>query len=281
MSSGRPKSNEYPMSEEVESHRTQLWMEAYEDSDEESSRRQQRSITVLAKELTQDQLERLQSKLRAKKSSILNSVLDIIPNNLKLRARCICDKLMNTDRVWLNDKHELILDGDALPGSSICSYITKLVMNFSSSGESIQSALSDISTKSTKLRNLPRITRSKPDKSRKRKMHSVLSNLNLYMTMMMKMMTKMMIIAKKKKMITKKMMKRRRITLKRMTTRRILMMRIAARMKIIDILRRELNLKPCFEYFICENTKIIKAIKCVYFSHNTIFRIFLEQNTRF
>ena len=161
-SSGRPISEESSMSEEnqfeeashmkeKESHRPQPRMEKYGDYEEETSRCQPRSITELAKELTKDQFERIGATLKAKKSTILDCVMKILPNNMKPRAKCICDKFNNTDRVWLNDKQKLIIDGDVISKSNVCTHIKELLTSFPSSGESSQSTQSDVSTKIYKI----------------------------------------------------------------------------------------------------------------------------------
>ena len=73
----------------------------------------------------------------------------MLPINLKSRAKCICDKLISNDRVWLSDKQELIIDGDVIPKSNICTEIIEIVTSCPSSGESIQPKRNDISTKSS------------------------------------------------------------------------------------------------------------------------------------
>ena len=116
------------------------WMEDEQEltREETPSCRQPKSISELAAELTEEQLNRLRAQLRAKKSRVLKNVLDLIPNNLKPRAKCICDKLMNNDRIWLNDKQELIIDGDVIRGSNICTKIIEKLTCGSSSREKVK-----------------------------------------------------------------------------------------------------------------------------------------------
>ena len=163
--SGRPMLDEYPMSEEEEPHRPQPWVEDYKE--EEMSRRQPGSITELAREFTQEQRARIGAGLKEKKAAILDCVLKILPINLKPRAKCICDKLMNTGRVWLNDKHEIIPDTELIPESNKCAYILELLTSCQTSGESIRPIHNDISLMK-KPRHIPP-RENKSDESRKSK----------------------------------------------------------------------------------------------------------------
>ena len=110
-----------------------------------------RSISELAKQLIEDDYQRLGAQLRSKKSHILNSVLEIIPENLKYKAKCICDKLLQNDSIFLNNKKELIIGGEVLPTSNICTKIIEALTSFSNPGSSIQPTRTE--TKSTKLKS--------------------------------------------------------------------------------------------------------------------------------
>ena len=88
MSGGRPMSEDYI---EPPYKVSQLSMEGPQT--EEKYEYDQRSISEMAKHLTESDFQRLGEQLRSKKSSILNSVLEIIPENIKYEARCICDNL--------------------------------------------------------------------------------------------------------------------------------------------------------------------------------------------
>ena len=46
-------------------------------------------------------------------------VLDTLPNSLVRKARRICEILKNTNRVWVNDKNEFVIDGDVIRGSNV------------------------------------------------------------------------------------------------------------------------------------------------------------------
>ena len=114
-----------------------------------------RSISELAKQLTEDDYQRLGAQLRSKKSHILNSVLEIIPDNMKYKAKCICDKLLQNDSIFLNDKKELIIGGEVIPNSNICTKIIEALTSCSNPGSSIQPTRTE--TKSTKLKtHVPR-----------------------------------------------------------------------------------------------------------------------------
>ena len=43
----------------------------------------------MGKNLTEDDYQRLGAQMRSKKSSVLSSVLEIIPDNMKYKAKCI------------------------------------------------------------------------------------------------------------------------------------------------------------------------------------------------
>ena len=45
-------------------------------------------------------------------------VLDTLPNSLVRKAKRICDILKSTNRVWVNDKNEFVIDGDVIRGSN-------------------------------------------------------------------------------------------------------------------------------------------------------------------
>ena len=139
---------------------------------EEKYEYEPRSISELAKQLTEDDFQRLGEQLRSKKSSILNSVLEIIPDNMKYKAKCICDKLLQNDSIFLNDKRELIVGGEVIPNSNICTKIIEAVTSYPNPGSIIQPTRTE--TKSTKLktyvpRNETRESESlKPKKSQNR-----------------------------------------------------------------------------------------------------------------
>ena len=45
-------------------------------------------------------------------------VLDTFPNSLVRNAKRICEILKGTNRVWVNDKNEFVIDGDVIRGSN-------------------------------------------------------------------------------------------------------------------------------------------------------------------
>ena len=81
-----------------------------EDSEEEPN-------TVYTKE------EKLRAALKQTKCEILDCVLNILPPSLKAEAKRICDLTRDNDRIWINDKKEVILDGRVIPKSNICTLI--------------------------------------------------------------------------------------------------------------------------------------------------------------
>ena len=142
---GRPLSEDY---REIPYKVSQLRME-------EKHEYEPRSIAEMAKHLTEDDFQRLGEQLRSKKSSILNSVLELIPDNMKYKAKCICDKLIQNDSIFLNDKRELIVDGEVIPNSNICTKIIEALTSCPKPGASIQPTRTE--TKSTKLKtHVPR-----------------------------------------------------------------------------------------------------------------------------
>ena len=134
---------------------------------EEKYEYEPRSISEMAKHLTEDDYQRLGEQLRSKKSSILNSVLEIIPENLKYKAKCICDQLIKNDSIFLNDKRQLIVGGEVIPNSNICTKIIEALTSCSNPGPSIQPTRNE--TKSTKLKtHVPR-NETRESESRKSK----------------------------------------------------------------------------------------------------------------
>ena len=126
-----------------------------------------RSISEMAKHLTEDDYQRLGAQLRSKKSSILNSVLDIIPDNLKYEAKCICDRLIQNDSIFFNDKKELIVGGEVIPNSNICTKMIEELTSYPNPGTSIQPTRNE--TKSTKCMLKTRVPRNETRKSESRK----------------------------------------------------------------------------------------------------------------
>ena len=164
---GRPLSEDY---REIPYKVSRLSMEGPQT--EEKYEYEPRSISEMAKHLTESDFQRLGEQLRSKKSSILNSVLEIIPDNMKYKAKCICDKLIQNDSIFLNDKRELIVGGEVIPNSNMCTKIIEELTSCPNPGASIQPTRTE--TKSTKLkthvpRNGTRESESlKPKKSQNR-----------------------------------------------------------------------------------------------------------------
>ena len=128
-----------------------------------------RSISEIAKHLTESDFQRLGEQLRSKKSSILNSVLEIIPDNMKYKAKCICDKLIQNDSIFLNDKYQLIVHGEIIPNSNICTKIIEALTSCPNPGESIQPTRTETKLKTHVPRNETRESESmKPKKSENR-----------------------------------------------------------------------------------------------------------------
>ena len=123
----------------------------------------------MAKHLTESDFQRLGEQLRSKKSSILNSVLEIIPDNMKYKAKCICDKLIQNDSIFLNDKRELIVDGEVIPNSNICTKLIEALTSCPNPGASIQPTRTETKLKTHVPRNETRESEStKPKKSQNR-----------------------------------------------------------------------------------------------------------------
>ena len=61
--------------------------------------------------------------MKQTKCEILDCVLNILPPSLKAEAKRICDLTRDNDRIWINDKKEVILDGRVIPKSNICTLI--------------------------------------------------------------------------------------------------------------------------------------------------------------
>ena len=47
---------------------------------------------------------------------------------MKAEAKRICDLTRDNDRIWINDKKEVILDGRVIPKSNICTIIIEELM---------------------------------------------------------------------------------------------------------------------------------------------------------
>ena len=129
---GRPLSEDY---REIPYKVSQLTMEPHTEEKYESK---PSSISEMGEHLTESEFHRLGEQLRNKKSSVLNSVLEMLPDNLKNRAKCICDKLMDNDSIFLNDKYQIIVHGDIIPNSNICTKIIEELTTCPNPGSSIQ-----------------------------------------------------------------------------------------------------------------------------------------------
>ena len=130
---GRPLSEDY---REIPYKVSRLSMDGPQT--EEKYEYNPRSISEMVEHLTESDFQRLGEQLRSKKSSVLSSVLEIIPDNLKYKAKCICDKLIENDSIFLNDKRELIVDGEVIPNSNICTKIIEAVTSCPNPGASTQ-----------------------------------------------------------------------------------------------------------------------------------------------
>ena len=157
---GRPLSEDY---REIPYKVSRLSMEGPQT--EEKYEYEPRSISEMAKHLTEGDFQRLGEQLRSKKSSILNSVLEIIPDNMKYKAKCICDKLIQNDSIFLNDKRELIVGGEVIPNSNICTKIIEALTSCPNPRASIQPTRTETreseSLKPKKSQNRPGITKFK------------------------------------------------------------------------------------------------------------------------
>ena len=128
-----------------------------------------RTISEMAEHLTEDEYRRLGERLRSKKSSILNSVLEIIPDNLKFKAKCICDKLMGNDSIFLNNEYQIIVHGEIIPNSNICTKIIEALASCPNPGAIIQPTRPETKLKPHVPRNGTRESESmKPEKSQNR-----------------------------------------------------------------------------------------------------------------
>ena len=86
-------------------------------------------------------------------------MLEIIPDNLKYKAKCICDKLIQNDSIFLNDKYQIIVHGEIIPDSNICTTIIEALTSCPNSGASIQPTRPE-----TKLKN-PMFRETKREKA--------------------------------------------------------------------------------------------------------------------
>ena len=140
---GRPLSEDY---REIPYKVSQLTMEPHTEEKYES---EPSSISEMGEHLTESEFHRLGEQLRNKKSSVLNSVLEMLPDNLKNRAKCICDKLMGNDSIFLNDKYQIIVHGDIIPNSNICTKIIEVLTSSNNPGSSIQPTRTETKLKPT------------------------------------------------------------------------------------------------------------------------------------
>ena len=92
--------------------------------------------------------------------------MEIIPENLKYKAKCICDQLLKNDSIFFNDKRELIVGGEVIPNSNICTKIIEALTSCSNPGPSIQPTRNE--TKSTKLKS--HVPRHETNESESRKL---------------------------------------------------------------------------------------------------------------
>ena len=66
--------------------------------------------------------------MKQTKCEILDCVLNIFSPSLKAEAKRICDLTRDDDRIWINDKEEVILDGRVVPKSNIFTLIIEELM---------------------------------------------------------------------------------------------------------------------------------------------------------
>ena len=157
---GRPLSEDY---REIPYKVSCLSMEGPQT--EEKYEYEPRSISEMAKHLTEDDYQRLGAQLRSKKSNVLNSVLELIPDNLKYKDKCICDKLIQNDSIFLNDKRELIVYGEIIPNSNICTKIIEALTSCPNHGASIQPTRTETKLKPHVRRNETRESESMKPKN--------------------------------------------------------------------------------------------------------------------
>ena len=110
------------MSEEYEEviHRQHPKMEQEYSEEENESRSKP--------EYTEEELEKLRAAMKRTKCQILDCVLNILPPCLRAEAARICDLTKENDRIWINDKKEVILDGRVVPKSNLCTLIIEELM---------------------------------------------------------------------------------------------------------------------------------------------------------
>ena len=101
-------------------HRQQPRMEQ-EDSEEENEPRPN-------SQYSKEEIGKLRAALKRTKCQILDCVLNILPPSLRAEAERICDLTRKNDRIWINDKKEVILDGRVIPKSNICTLIIEELM---------------------------------------------------------------------------------------------------------------------------------------------------------
>ena len=70
--------------------------------------------------------------MKRTKCQILNCVFNILPPSLRAEAKRICDLAREKDRIWINDKKEVILDGRVIPKSNICTLIIEKLRKYQS-----------------------------------------------------------------------------------------------------------------------------------------------------
>ena len=141
---GRPLSEDY---KETPYKVSRLTMEGPQT--EEKYEYDPRSISEMGEHLTESEFHRLGEQLRNKKSSVLNSVLEMMPDNLEYRAKCICDRLIQNDSIFFNDKREIIVHGEIIPNSNICTKIIEELTSCHSPRASIQPRRTETKLKPT------------------------------------------------------------------------------------------------------------------------------------
>ena len=106
-----------------ESHKQQPRME--QDYSEEEDKPRINPVDGL---YTEEEIEKIRAALKETKCQILDCVLNILPPSLKAEAKQICDITRDNERIWMNDKKEVILDGRVIPKSNICTLIIEKLM---------------------------------------------------------------------------------------------------------------------------------------------------------
>ena len=102
-------------------------MENSGEYSEKHSEEDERHLAIPDSEHTEEKIDKLQEKLKAKKRRLLDSVLNTIPDHLKDKAKRLCESLKCKNRLFILPSYEINIDGETFRESHIRHFIMDII----------------------------------------------------------------------------------------------------------------------------------------------------------